>query len=65
MSEVPLYGLAAPAPTVFQSRICKLLHRHVQLFRGGLVFKAHRRFVSLNARLASNKDEEETTLDML
>ena len=28
-------------------------------FRGGLVFKAHRLFVSLNSRLESNKEEEE------
>jgi len=28
-------------------------------FRGGLVFKAHRRFVSLNSGLESNKEEEE------
>ena len=29
-------------------------------FRGGLVFKAHRICVSLNSRLESNKEEEET-----
>ena len=29
-------------------------------FRGGLVFKAHRLFVSLNSRLESNKEEGET-----
>ena len=28
-------------------------------FRAGLVFKAHRLFVSLNYRLESNKEEEE------
>ena len=33
--------------------------RHVQRFRGGLVFKAHRRCVSLNSRLESNNEEEE------
>ena len=33
--------------------------RNVQRFRGGLVFKAHRLCVSLNARLESNKEEEE------
>ena len=35
-----------------------LLHKKVKRFRGGLVFKAHRRFVSLNSRLESNKEEE-------
>jgi len=35
-----------------------LLHRNVQRFRGGLVFKAHRLCVSLNSRLESNKEEE-------
>ena len=33
------------------------IHRNV--FRGGLVFKAHRLFLSLNSRLESNKEEEE------
>jgi len=28
-------------------------------FRGGLVFKSHRLFVSLNSRLESNNEEEE------
>ena len=37
-----------------------LLHRNVQWFRGGLVFKAHRLCVSLNSRLGSNKEEEKT-----
>jgi len=32
----------------------------VQRFRGGLVFKAHRLCVSLNSRLESNKEEEDT-----
>ena len=40
----------------------QLLHRNVQSFRGGLVFKAHRRCVSLNSRLESNKEEEEVVL---
>jgi len=31
------------------------VHRNVQRFRGGLVFKAHRRCVSLNSRLAVNQ----------
>ena len=34
------------------------LHRNVQRFRGGLVFKAHRLCVSLNARLEGNTEEE-------
>jgi len=33
------------------------VHRNVQRFRGGLVFKAHRLCVSLNTRLESNKEE--------
>ena len=33
-------------------------HQHLQRFRGGLVFKAHRRCVSLNSRLESNTEEE-------
>ena len=37
----------------------ELLHRNVQRFRGGLVFKVHRLCVSLNSRLQSNKEEEE------
>ena len=32
--------------------------RNVKRFRGGLVFKAHRPFVSLNSRLEINKEEE-------
>ena len=34
-----------------------------QRFRGGLVFKAHGLCVSLNARLESNKEEEEAHQD--
>jgi len=37
----------------------QLLRRNVKRFRGGLVFKAHRLFVSLNSRLESNEEEEE------
>ena len=37
-----------------------LVMGNVQRFRGGLVFKAHRFCVSLNSRLPSNKEEEET-----
>ena len=38
----------------------QLLHRNVQRFRGGLVVKAHRLCVSLNSRLESNKEGEES-----
>ena len=37
----------------------QLLHRNVQRFRGGLVFKAHRLCVSLKSRFESNTEEEE------
>ena len=37
----------------------QLLHRNVQWFRGGLVFKAHRLCVSLYSRLESTKEEEQ------
>ena len=37
----------------------QLLHRNVQRFRSGLVFKTDRRCVSLNSRLESNKGEDE------
>ena len=33
---------------------------NIQWFRGGLVVKAHRLCVSLNSRLESNKEEEDT-----
>ena len=39
-----------------------LLGMNVRRFRGGLVFKALRLFVSLNSRLESNKEEEEEDL---
>ena len=35
----------------------------MQRLRGGLVFKAHRLFVSLNSMLESNKEEEEMNLE--
>ena len=35
----------------------------MQRFRGGLVFKAHRLYVSLNSRLESNKEEKEEDED--
>jgi len=47
--------------TVASSRtrvLTRLLHRSVQRFRGGLVFKAHILCVSLNSRLESNQEEE-------
>ena len=44
--------------TVSQSLQGGLLHRNVQLLRGGLVFKAHILCVSLNSRLESNKAEK-------
>ena len=37
----------------------QVLHRNVQRFRGGLVFKVHRLCVSLNSRFESNEEEEE------
>jgi len=43
--------------------IVQLLHRNVQRFRGGLVFKAHRLCVSLNSRLESNKEVPERSLE--
>ena len=42
-----------------RSRGKQILRRNVQHFRGGLVFKAHRRCVSLNSRLESNQVEED------
>ena len=43
------------------TRSCVLPRRdhHTKRFRGGLVFKAHGLFVSLNSRLECNKEEEE------
>jgi len=38
----------------------QLLHKNVQRFRGGLVFKAYRLCVSLNSRRESNEEEEDT-----
>jgi len=35
------------------------VHRNVQRFRSGLVFKSHRLCVSLNSRLESNEEERE------
>jgi len=53
MSEVPLYRVFEGAvPRQPSSLPC----------RGGLVFKAHRLFVSLNSKLESNKEEEEISL---
>ena len=36
----------------------QLLHKNVQRFRGGLVFKVHRLCVSLTSRLESNEEEK-------
>ena len=41
--------------------VVQRLHRNVQQFRGGLVFKAHRLCASLNSRLERNKEEEGRT----
>ena len=46
----------APSPG---DAFTQLLDRNVQRFRGGLVFQAHGRCVSLNSRLTSNREEEE------
>jgi len=62
MSEVPLYSRSShrrAAELACVGHGEQLLHRNVQRFRGGLVFKAHRLCVSLNSRLESNKEEEE------
>ena len=40
----------------------RVLLRNVQRFRGGLVFKAHRLWVSLNSRLERNTEEEKRRL---
>ena len=39
----------------------ELLHRNVKRFRGGLVSEAHRLCGSLNSRLESNKEEEDSS----
>ena len=38
--------------------VCVTLHTSPPRFRGGLVSQAHRLYVSLNSRLASNKDDD-------
>jgi len=43
---------------VNRRRWLQLLHRDMQRFRGGLVFKVHRLCVSLNSRLENDKEEE-------
>ena len=50
-------GHRRPQHTGDAGGVDQLLHRNVQRFRGGLVFKAHK-CVSLNCRLDSNKEEE-------
>ena len=50
----------SPSPPQLRRPLLKKnLYRNVQRFRGGLVFKDHRLCVSLNSRLASNKEEED------
>ena len=61
MGEVPLYQSHARLLEEVARFETELLHRNVQRFRGGRVFKAHRLCVSLNSRLESNKEEEEGT----
>ena len=47
-----------------RARERELLHRTVQRFRGGIVFKAHRLCVSLNSRMESNQKEEKKEGDL-
>ena len=70
--SITLSNMSSPYPTKPQSLTKKrtarsvspsrdaytLPRRIVKRFRGGLVFKAHRLFVSLNSRLESNEEEE-------
>jgi len=56
MSAVREEGVSVQASVTLRRVKC-LLHRNVERFRGGLVFKAHRRFASLTSRLESNKEE--------
>jgi len=61
MNEVPLYVVNEGGTDLGRRTIQsaeQLLHRNVQRFRSGLVFKAHRLCVSLSARLESNKEAE-------
>jgi len=59
-SETPTLGIKREAYRSVQFSVCEeLLHRNVQRFRGGLVFKAHGLCVSLNTGLESNEEEEE------
>ena len=48
---------AVPNGTALNLRTTAVQNWH--WFRGGLVFKAHILFLSLNSRLESNKEEEE------
>ena len=52
----------SPAFTGLVARRATLTSLHARLFRGGLVFKAHRLCISLNSRLASDTEEEEKNL---
>ena len=59
----PVFSSASISSRVSSGfRYAPLLHRNVQRFRGGLVFKAHRLCVSLNSRLDSNEEEEDAPL---
>ena len=40
--------------------VAQLLCRNVKRFRGGLVFEAHRLFVSLNCRLESKEEKKKS-----
>ena len=57
--NIEVRGLTPRGGGCLQSGTQELLHRNVKRFRGGLVFKADRLWVSLNSRLESNKEEEE------
>ena len=60
---VQIWSRGGHVPLGIEGNETLVLH-HVDLsstprFRGGLVFKAHRLWVSHNSRLESNKEEEE------
>ena len=57
--EVRLHSRTAHDAALKLEEVRPLLRRNVKRFREGLVFEAHRLFVSLNCRLESNKEEEE------
>jgi len=58
----PTQSHISPSILVCEDKIYHLSHSTSQPIttrRGGLIFKAHRLFVSLNSRLESNKEEED------